>query len=71
VSIWAPVSIQVLQEDPQFFKARRSRIEVRNIVVRLSASRTCNTSEVQRAIWQNYQKPDWAALARLLEPASN
>jgi hypothetical protein len=67
----SPVSIQVLQEDPQFFKARRSRIEVRNIVVRLSASLTCNTPVVQRAVWQAYQKLDWAALARLLEPASN
>jgi hypothetical protein len=64
----SPVSIQVLQEDPQFFKARRSRIEVRNLLVRISASLTCNTPEVQRAVWQAYKKLDWAALARLVEP---
>lgn len=66
----SPLSIQVLQEDLGFFKARRSRIEVRNIVVRISASLTCNTPEVQRAVWQTYKKLDWAALARLLEPAA-
>ena len=67
----APLSAQVLQEDPGFFKTRRSRIEVRNIIVRLSASLTCNNPVVQRAVWQTYQRLDWAALARLVEPASN
>lgn len=53
---------------PNSSRPGRSRIEVRNLVVRLSASLTCNTPEVQRAVWQAYQKLDWAALARLLEP---
>jgi len=65
----SPLTFQVVQENPGFFKARRSRIEVRNILVRISASLTCNTPEVQRAVWQTYKKLDWAALARLLEPA--
>ena len=59
------------QEDPGFFKARRSRIEVRNLAVRLSASLTCNNLVVQRAVWQTYQKFDWAALARLVEPPAD
>lgn len=61
------MSFQVLQEIPGFLKARRSRVEGRSIIVRLSTSLTCETPEVHRAVWQTYKKLDWAALARLLE----
>ena len=61
-------SYQVVQENPGFLKAHRSRIEVRSIIVRLSTSLTCETPAVHRAVWQTYKKLDWAALARLLEP---
>ncbi len=65
----SPLSQQVVQEDSGYFKARRSRIEARNIVVRLSTSLTCETAAVRKVIWQVYQKLDWAALARLVEPS--
>jgi hypothetical protein len=61
-------SYQVVQENPGFLKTRRSRIEVRSIIVRLSTSLTCETPAVHRAVWQTYKKLDWAALGRLLEP---
>jgi hypothetical protein len=37
--------------------------------VRLSASLTCNTPNVHRAMFQVTQKLDWAALARLVDPS--
>jgi hypothetical protein len=48
----SPLSLQVVQEDPGYFKARGSRIEVRNIVVRFSASLTCQRPAIHKAVWQ-------------------
>ena len=61
-------AVRVLQFDPDFFRARRSRVEARTIHVRLSASLSCETPVIHRAVYKALHQLDWAALARLLEP---
>jgi hypothetical protein len=61
-------AVRVLQFDNDFFRARRSRVEARSIHVHISASLTCNRPVVQRVMYAVFQKLDYAALARLLEP---
>jgi hypothetical protein len=61
-------AVRVLQFDPDFFRARRSRVEARSIHVRLSASLSCETPAIHRAVYKALQQLDWAAIARLLEP---
>ena len=61
-------AVSVLQVDPEFFRARRSRVEARTIHVHLSASLTCQTPAIHRAVYKALHQLDWAALARLLEP---
>jgi hypothetical protein len=65
----SPRSIRVLQLDPGFYRARRSRTEVWTISVQIKARGTGATPEVQPALYAAFRKLDWAALARLLEPA--
>lgn len=61
-------AVRVLQFDPAFFRARRSRVEARSIHVRLSASLTCETPAIHHAVYKALHQLDWAAIARLLEP---
>lgn len=57
---------RVLTPSYDFWRARRSPDEVRAIHVRLQAQGTCSDPAVKRALWQVYQKLDWAALNRML-----
>ncbi len=61
-------AVRVLQFDAEPFRMRRSRVEARSIWVRLSASLTCQTPAIHRAVFKALHELDWAALARLLEP---
>jgi len=61
-------AVRVLQFDPDFFRARRSRVEARSIHVRLSASVSCETPGKHHAVYKALHQLDWAAIARLLEP---
>ena len=65
----SPRSYRVLQLDPDFYRARRSSAEAWTISVRIAARGTGATPEVQPALYAAFRKLDWAALARLLEPA--
>jgi hypothetical protein len=57
---------RVLMPLYDFWRARRSLDEVRAIDVQLQARLTCSRPAVKRALWQAYQKLDWAAFNRLL-----
>jgi hypothetical protein len=61
-----PTAWRVLTPNYDFWRARKSPDEVRAIQVQLLAHLTCSRPAVKRALWQVYQKLDWAALNRLL-----
>ncbi len=61
-----PTAWRVLTPNYDFWRARRSPDEVRAINVRLQSQGTCSDPAVKRALWQVYQKLDWAALNRML-----
>lgn len=61
-----PTAWRVLTPNYDFWRARKSPDEVRAIQVELEAHGTCSNPAVKRALWQFYQKLDWAALNRLL-----
>ena len=50
-----------------FWRARSSLDEVRAINVQFLAHLTCSSAAVKRALWQAFQKLDWAAFNRLLD----
>jgi hypothetical protein len=63
----APPGVRrVLMPLYDFWRARRSLDEVRAIEVSMAASLTCSVPAVKAALWQAFQKLDWAAFHRLL-----
>ena len=62
-----PDIIRILTPNYDFWRARRSPVEVRSIEVMLQASLTCSHPAVKRAVWAAYQKMDWAAFHRMLD----
>ena len=61
-------AVRVVQFDREHVRALRSRVEARTIDVTLSASLTCQTPAIHRAVYQAFLQLDWPAFARLLEP---
>ena len=62
-----PTVWRVVTHNYDFFRARRSRVEVRSIQMDLLASGTCSNPAVKRAVFAAYQKMDWAAFNRMLD----
>jgi hypothetical protein len=64
-----PHSHRLLRPNPDFWRARRSRAEVRNLNVGFVAS--CGGAPpprvIHQALWQAFQKVDWATLKRLVD----
>ena len=58
---------RVLMPDPDFWRVRRSRVEVHSITVAFHSSLTCGVPAVQDALWKAYQKFDWAAIKRIVD----
>ncbi len=63
----APPTWLVRTPNYDFWRARRSPVEVRSIRVHIGISGTGLRPKVQRALWQTYQQLDWAAVNRLLD----
>lgn len=63
----APPAWRVLTPNYDFYRARRSPVEVRSIDVHLSMAFTCLAPEIQHMLWQAYHTLDWAAFNHLLE----
>lgn len=58
---------RVLTPDPDFWRVRRSRVEVHSITVAFHSSLTCGAPAVQDALWKAYQSLDWAAIKRIVD----
>ena len=58
---------RVLTPDPEFWRVRRSRVEVHSITVAFHSSLTCGAPAVQDALWKAYQALDWAAIKRIAD----
>lgn len=63
----SPNAFHVVRPDPDFFRARRSRVEARLITVKISASLTSEDPSVHHALNQVYRKLDWSAIAKLVD----
>ena len=63
----APPAWRVLTPNEDFWRARRTPVEVRSLGVSVAMAGTCLTPAIQRALWQTYHNLDWAALNQLLE----
>lgn len=63
----APPSWRVLTPNLDFYRSRRSPVEVRSISVNISMTMTCLRPKIQKMLWQLYHTLDWAALNDLLE----
>jgi hypothetical protein len=62
-----PPAWRVLTPDYDFYRARRSPVEVRSIQVHISMTQTCLAPAIQHALWQAYHTLDWDALNQALE----
>lgn len=62
-----PPAWRVFTPDYDFYRARRSPVEVRSITVSMTTSFSCGSPNVRRATWQAYHTLDWAAINNLLE----
>ena len=63
-----PNTFRVLTPTLDYWKVRRSPVEIRTLIVNMGgASGTCATAPVLNAIWQTYQRLDWAAIKRMVE----
>lgn len=62
-----PPAWRVLTPNYDFYRARRSAVEVRSIKAHIGIGGTCLAPTIQRALWQAYHKLDWAALNQMLE----
>jgi hypothetical protein len=58
---------RVLMPDPEFWRVRRSRVEVHSITVAFHAHLTCGAPAVQSALSKAYQALDWAAIKRIAD----
>jgi hypothetical protein len=64
-----PFVSRISYNNPDFWRARRSRVEVRSVTVNFEAvcGRHPPPPEAHRALWALYQKIDWAALKKLVD----
>jgi hypothetical protein len=62
-----PEGHRVLTPDPEFWRVRRSRVEVHTITVAFHAHLTCGVPAVRDALWKAYQTLDWAAIKRIVD----
>jgi hypothetical protein len=58
---------RVMTQDPDFWRVRRSRVEVHSLTVEFHAHLTCGAPAVRDALWKAYQTLDWAALKRIVD----
>ena len=58
---------RVLMPDPEFWRVRRSRVEVHSITVAFHAHLTCGAPAVQEALSKAYQSLDWTAIKRIVD----
>lgn len=63
----SPTAWRVLTPDYDYWRARRSVVESRSIVVHIGASGTGLQPPVHRALWAVYNTLDWAALKRIAD----
>ncbi len=63
----APPAWRVHTPNYDFWRARRSPVEVRTINVHMSMTLTCLAPKIQAALWKAYHALDWAAISNLLE----
>jgi hypothetical protein len=63
----APPAWRILTPNLDFYRARRSPVEVRSINVHLSMTLSCLKPQIQSMIWKLYHTLDWAAFNSLLE----
>jgi hypothetical protein len=61
-----PGAQRVLAHDLDFWRARRSPVEVRSIAMNYRDYGTCGVENVSKAVLQAHDALDWAALSRLL-----
>lgn len=62
-----PPAWRVLTPDLDFYRIRRSPVEVRSINVHLGMTLTCLAPQIQHMLWKLYHALDWAAINNLLE----
>ena len=62
-----PPNWRILTPNLDFYRMRRSPVEVRSINVHLSMTLTCLAPEIQQMLWKLYHTLDWAAINSLLE----
>jgi hypothetical protein len=60
-------AVRIVRPNPEFYQVRTSRIEPRGMMIRFTASLTCHTPPVHRALYQAFRNLDYAALTRLLQ----
>jgi hypothetical protein len=62
-----PPNWRVLTPDFDFYRIRRSPVEVRSINVHISMTLSCLAPKIQDTLWKLYHTLDWAAINDLLE----
>jgi hypothetical protein len=63
----APPAWRVLTPNYDFYRARRSPVEVRSVSVNIGIAGTCLAPKIQAALWQAFHKLDWNSFNNLLE----
>ena len=63
----APPAGRVLTPNFEFWRTRRSPVDVHSLNVQFSISGTCLAPNIQQALWRAYHSLDWAALRALVE----
>jgi hypothetical protein len=62
-----PQSGRLLTPDPEFWRARKSRVEVHGIQVVMTPTFFCENPAVRAALEHVYENLDWAALKRIVD----
>lgn len=62
-----PPNWRVLTPNFDFYRMRRSPVEVRSINVHVSMTLSCLAPQIQQMLWKLYHTLDWAAINDLLE----